>query len=689
METVIVSNSQFYSHYPRKIPKGSVNAEQVEIRLDKSWDGLTVRIHWLNVASGVEKVVLLERDQPNTIPWEVLADLSELHMGLDGMDGGTVVKPTVWLTYGYVVDGVDPESGSDPQPPTPSWEQQMVEQAEAAANAAKAAKETADNLQVAAESGEFNGAPGPAGPQGPKGDTGPQGPAGPQGPKGEKGDTGDTGPKGDDGPQGIPGPQGGTGPQGPVGPQGPQGPKGDTGETGPAGPQGPKGDTGPQGEQGPAGPQGPEGPAGLGLPTPTPEDAGKVPVVNPEGNGYIFGEAGGGKIEDTTLGRDTTWSSRMIADSLAPAFEESGPVVTCTPVSGYPLSVMSKIVPVQDGDGDPSHNNVRQIVGWDAGDLYFRGVNLFDKSDVKLKTTFSWAATPGTPVSFGTYEGAKPYCVFIVPFKPGQSVYFYNQQFQKFWLDRIVTYNTRTELAYENFRLYDDGKNYESYSFRVGSYQIDSLLVRFKKVDGTEFTQDDVDALTTVIGIGDIKTEIVPYIGEKISIDFGQTVYGGMLNWTTGELSVTHICANIQSTDAWSDSIAVNGYILNKDFGIAEGGVVLCNIAPVSGYGGTGSLTASVAYGYVRMSDFKNLFPTIEEWRGFLDEIGGVQVCGKLKTSTTVKLTPTEILALSGTNTIYTNTGDTTVVGRADPDATIKGLLSRIDALEKAAIGGA
>lgn len=276
MDTVIVASSQFYSHYPKRIPQGTVNAEAVLIRLDSEWDNLTVRIHWLNVASGVEKVVLLERDQPNTIPWEVLTDLGELRMGLVGMDGDTVIKPTIWLSYGYVSDGVDPESGSDPHPPTPSWEQQMVEQAEAAANAAKEAKETADRLQRAAESGEFNGDPGPAGPQGPKGDTG------------------DTGPKGDDGPQGIPGPQGGTGPQGPVGPQGPQGPKGDTGETGPAGPQGPKGDTGPQGEQGPAGPQGPEGPAGLGLPTPTPEDAGKVPMVNPEGDGYIFGEAGGG-----------------------------------------------------------------------------------------------------------------------------------------------------------------------------------------------------------------------------------------------------------------------------------------------------------------------------------------------------------------------------------------------------------
>lgn len=144
METVIVSNSQFYSHYPRQIPKGSVNAEQVEIRLDKSWDGLTVRIHWLNVASNVERKPLLERDKPNTIPWEVLTDLGELRMGLVGLDGETVIKPTIWLTYGYVVDGVDPESGSDPQPPTPSWEQQMVEQATQANQAAQAAQKASE-----------------------------------------------------------------------------------------------------------------------------------------------------------------------------------------------------------------------------------------------------------------------------------------------------------------------------------------------------------------------------------------------------------------------------------------------------------------------------------------------------------------------------------------------------------------
>ena len=65
--------------------------------------------------------------------------------------------------------------------------------------------------------------------------------------------------------------------QGEAGPQGPQGP---------AGPEGPQGETGPEGPQGETGPQGEKGDPGLGLPTPTADDAGKVPTVNDAGTSY-------------------------------------------------------------------------------------------------------------------------------------------------------------------------------------------------------------------------------------------------------------------------------------------------------------------------------------------------------------------------------------------------------------------
>jgi len=42
--------------------------------------------------------------------------------------------------------------------------------------------------------------------------------------------------------------------------------------------------------------------------------------------------------DDGTVGCES-WSSRKIVDTLCPAFTKNGPVVTCEPVEGYPLTV--------------------------------------------------------------------------------------------------------------------------------------------------------------------------------------------------------------------------------------------------------------------------------------------------------------------------------------------------------------
>lgn len=145
MTTIIVKNSRFISHSKVNIPKGTVKAELVDLQLDKSWDGMSVFIHWHNLGTNVEKRLLLkDPPQQNEIPWEVLNDLGELRMGLVGMDGEITVKPTIWLTFGRVVEGPDVDGGEDTRPPTPGWAQQMVEQATAAAEASKAAQEAAE-----------------------------------------------------------------------------------------------------------------------------------------------------------------------------------------------------------------------------------------------------------------------------------------------------------------------------------------------------------------------------------------------------------------------------------------------------------------------------------------------------------------------------------------------------------------
>ena len=170
------------------------------------------------------------------------------------------------------------------------------------------------------------------------------------------------------------------------GPIGPQGVKGDTGATGAQGPQGIQGE---QGIQGPVGPTGPQGPAGLGVPSPTAEDAGKVPVANADGTGYELGDVQvsvdatltqEGKAADAKATGDAIaaispdddavngkpWTSLKIVNTLCAPFMAEGNPVTCTPVEGYPLSVQASWEPRQEGEGDPSPENVRPIVGIDA-----------------------------------------------------------------------------------------------------------------------------------------------------------------------------------------------------------------------------------------------------------------------------------------------------------------------------------
>ena len=635
MTTVIVVNSRFNPHYPVDIPKNTVNAEAVLIRLDSEWDNLTVRIHWLNVESGVEKVVLLERDQPNTIPWEVLDDLSELRMGLDGMDGGTIVKPTVWLTYGYVVDGVDPESGSDPQPPTPSWEQQMVEQATQASQAAQEAQKAAeDAAESAASAGPYaeqakKSAEAAKVSQDAAATSAQQANEAAQTAQNAAGSIGDAVKRAEDAAAAA-----GTAQRAAETAQGAADQSAGAAQTAAgtaaeaagaalgaakeaggyldsvkADAQEAKDSAAAAGKSQEAAQsaaqeaanardqantaatnaQGYATAAGMAktaaeraattagnaqagaaqsaqeaaesasdaqeakeaaeaaaatLPTPTKEAAGKAVVVNPDGTGYIFGESGGGKIDDTTLGRDTTWSSRMIVDSLAPAFEVSGPSITCTPVENYPLNVVSQIDSVQDGDGDPSVDNVRLINGWDGATL---------------------------------------------------------------------THNN-----------------------------------------------------------------------TPITLDFGQTVYGGQLDWTTGGLTVDwvkYVADGTEKPSLGQENTKVKRWYFsptNPTLGNSGARSILCNILKTV-TSASADETGCICSGANLISILlpKDSVQDADAVKGWL-QANKPEFVYKTSKVETIQLSPTEVLALSGVNTLYTNTGDITVSGRADPNSVIKGLEDKI-----------
>lgn len=281
----------------------SVGVVTFSCTFDDSWDGLTKKVVFRN---GCTKKELIYTDGQALVPWEVLQCDGYLWISVVGYADGKQ-QPTAEMDIPLPVGRSGLIQGGPPAEYTPALWEQAVSLAGAAADAAKAAQAAAEEVASRPTIKGDKGDPGPQGPPGPQGDPGPVGPQGPQGDTGPQGEPGEQGPVG---PKGEPGEQG---PKGDTGPQGPQGPAGEDGQTPnvtigtvqtlPAGANAtaeitgttpnlalnlgiPKGDPGEQGPKGDTGETGPQGPAGLGLPTPTAADAGKVPVVNADGTGY-------------------------------------------------------------------------------------------------------------------------------------------------------------------------------------------------------------------------------------------------------------------------------------------------------------------------------------------------------------------------------------------------------------------
>lgn len=210
--------------------------------------------------------------------------------------------------------------------------------------------------------------------------------------------------RGEQGPQGNPGPQGIQGEQGEQGPTGPRGERGEQGPQGEQGLPGKDGAQGPQGKQGPQGPEGKPGKDGLGLPVPTEQDAGKVPMVDAAGTGYELGEVNSGGSVDAYTKAESDKRYMPLAAGIKPI--KSGEFVTLNDSADFALQGL-KIYGKSTQDGVPTPENPIPIVsvGEDGS------VTLTISDTAEQKQIFpipTPSGLPGIPVkSGGNYTDSK------------------------------------------------------------------------------------------------------------------------------------------------------------------------------------------------------------------------------------------------------------------------------------------
>ena len=366
------------------------------------------------------------------------------------------------------------------------------------------------------------------------------------------------------------------------------------------------------------------------------------------------------------------WTSKNTVDSLCTPLETTGNPVQVYPVGNYPLGVKVSWEPTQEGSGDPSPDNIRPISGRDAVSVTRCGKNLIDYSQMRDSThnEVTYTKQPDGGISVTGTASKESFCTPVYYRGTTLPVGAYTPNL-------IGRKNTSLQVVIERA----NGKR----EWITGTFVIadgDILLYWYIRVEGGLTCNETVYPMLVK---GDIApTTYESYIGATTDIALPETVYGGTLDVGTGVVTVDR---------------AIYTMTGNENFSLNSDGSIRCLIdgqrLPSTMYGdaiythyptgtmsvGSGVLVTQsigkmlISFNKLLVSEMGYTTETLKEYLQTQYVAGTpVQVCYKIAEPYTIQLSPQQIVALSGVNTLYTDAGTLTVTGREDTRHTINEL---------------
>lgn len=172
------------------------------------------------------------------------------------------------------------------------------------------------------------------------------------------------------------------------------------------------------------------------------------------------------------------------------------------------------------------------------------------------------------------------------------------------------------------------------------------------------------------IELGNTATSFEPYAGQTYNVPLGQTVYGGTLNVTTGELTVTHGYFTENGTANWARNSSGSFYLTGQSTNVAANSDGLCNYSPYIYSTSTDKTIFARPIGQISIGKgYSDIWPDIATLKAAFAQTP-LQVVYPLATPTTVQLTPTEVTTLLGENNIWADSGEVEVKVVAPVDLT-------------------
>ena len=299
---------------------------------------------------------------------------------------------------------------------------------------------------------------------------------------------------------------------------------------------------------------------------------------------------------------------------------------------------------VQSGSGTPSPDNARPITGFSSAVITKVGKNLLPNSHFN------------TNLSGSTFINITS--DFIIP-KTGATITVSGKT-----ADGIVLNTSNCAVNFYN--------SSNTNIFAISPTQTKTVPDLSDVTKIVIFTTEAVanKEIFLQIEYGSTATDYEPYNSETKTIDFnGNTVYGGLLDVTSGVLTVTHGYIDLGSLTQWnkntsftntlfvanvSDKKTNNSNCLCTNYingGIATGGTFLNNMQ-------NNNFASDTSNGIYIRDDSKASLSGDD----FKTAMSGVYLVYELATPQTYQLTPTQISAIVGTNNVFTDTNGNTSV---------------------------
>ena len=333
---------------------------------------------------------------------------------------------------------------------------------------------------------------------------------------------------------------------------------------------------------------------------------------------------------------------------------------------GAPVPVADMTVgiePMQAGTGDPSPENVRHISGWTGCNITRTGKNLVHF--VSNNYIYSSGRLSNNYPKFGLTN--------MVRLEAGQSASFSCGEV----VQAVFAVYSAPIISTTSADYFISRKVIGTLPYTYTAAQDCWIVFYINYDDSTTVTQEIFDSLHVQVEVGPAVTDYEPYDAETYTISLGEagTVYVGSFNVTKGQLTVTHEIVDLGTLNWTRNTSGSNPYFraslagtkiyaINDQLKCYADRYKLISALNGSAFASNANNNeCTVLSNYAILAIRNDSYTSASD---FVTAMDGAQFVYELAEPVSYQLTSTEVTTILGNNSIWADTGDTTVTYRAD-----------------------